>query len=318
MSKLLDLRNKSFDKVKVVEHIIFKPRSFKVEMIKMLSIIAIVSVLGWGISHADNLNPFLENGIETATENFSSIGIVSEISESSISLTEARGSDKSGNTTYNLDITNLEKVETNAYTPLIITDIKIGDRIIAQGLTNGNKFFIKRIVSFGGGIDLVTTTDATSTVEVATSTASTTDETATSTTDGAGSSNTNNASTTTDTSTTTEIITETATTTATSTEVSTSTTDIATTTASTTTATTTPGIIEQVGDVVQDIIDTVTETVQNVINTVTGTSTPAVAPTVETSTSSEPVAPTVLEVPSNPTPTPAPTVTPTSSSTPNI
>jgi len=248
MSKFLDLRNKSINQVKVVEHIIFKPRSFKVEMIKMFSIIAIVSVLGWGISNADNLNPFLDNGIETATENFSALGIVSKITESKISLIDARGSDKSGNTTYSLDISNLEKVETNSYTPLIITDIKVGDKIIAQGLTNGSTFFIKRIVSFSSAIQIT---------EVATTTASTTIDTASTTTD--------TASSTTEVSTTTEdtITTEQSTTTP---EVST-TTETSTTTDS---STTTPTIIEQVGDVVQDIIDTVTDVVETVVDTVTG------------------------------------------------
>lgn len=179
MPNLLDLKNKGIHKVKVVEHIIFKPRSFKVEMIKMLSVIVIVTAIGFGISNADDLNPFLENGIESATENFSVLGIVSEITDNKISLIEARGSDKSGNDSYTLDITNLEKVETNSYSPLIITDIKLGDKIIAQGLTNGNKFFIRRIVSFGEGVTLPPVETATTTEDIAT----TTDEVATTTID---------------------------------------------------------------------------------------------------------------------------------------
>lgn len=256
MSKLLDLRNKSLEKVKVVEHIIFKPRSFKVEMIKMLSIIAIVSVLGWGISNADNLNPFLDNGIETATENFSSLGTVSEITESNITLVDARGSDKSGNTTYTLNISYLEKVETSSYTPLIITDIKLGDKVIAQGLTNGSTFYIKRIVSFSSDVKPLEV--ATTTVDVATSTASTTTDTASTTVDTASS----------------------------TVEVST-TTEVATTTEE---ATTTPTIIETVGDVVSDVIETVTDIVETVVETVTGNTEPEpTPPTPEPETPPEPV-----------------------------
>lgn len=277
MTKLLDLRDKSINKVRVVEHIIFKPRSFKVEMIKMLSIIAIVSVLGWGISNADNLNPFLENGIETATENFSALGQVSEITESNITLVDARGSDKSGNTTYILDITHLEKVETSSYTPLIITDIKVGDKVITQGLTNGQAFFIKRIVSFSTSETASTTlpTVATTTTDVATSTTTTTTDTdtASSTTDVSTSTPESNSN---ESTTTPEIITSTSTETSTTTEE----------------ATTTPTIIEQVGDVVSDVIETVTDIVETVVETVTGNTEPEETP------------PPVEEPTPNPEPTP--------------
>jgi len=270
MSKLLDLRDKSFDKVKVVEHIIFKPRSFKVEMIKMLSIVALVSILGWSISNADNLNPFLENGIETATQNFSALGNVSEVTELTITLIDAKGSDKSGNTTYTLDISHLEKVETNSYAPLIITDIKVGDKIIAQGLTDGTTFFIKRIVSFSSDVQPLEI--ATTTVDVATSTASTTTDTASTTTDTASSTDTTTGESGGSSATTTEVITETSTTTD---ETASTTTETSTTTEE---ATTTPGIIETVGGVVQDVIDAVTETVQDVIDTVTGGTEPEPTP----------------------------------------
>jgi len=283
MSKLLDLRDSGIDKVKVIEHIIFKPRSFKIEMIKMLSVIAIVSVLGWGISNADNLNPFVENGIETATENFSALGIVSEITQTNIIISEARGSDVSGKNTYNLNITNLEKVETSGHDPLIITDIKIGDKIIAQGLTNGNIFFIKRIVSFSTSASSILPVVATTTLDVATSTtetASTTTDTTASSTEVSETPISNESSTTTP-----EVITETSTTT----EISTTTTETATTTEE---ATTTSSIVETVTGVVQDVIETVTNAVEAVVETVTG------------SNPEEPL------VPSVPEPTPEPTVEP--------
>jgi hypothetical protein len=188
MPNLLDLKNKGINNVRVVEHIIFKPRSFKVEMIKMLSVIVIVTAIGFGISNADDLNPFLENNIEAATENFSVLGTVSEITDDKITLVDAKGSDESDKTNYNLNINNLEKVETSSYEPLIITDIKVGDKIIAQGLTDGETFFIKRIVSFSTFTltpEVATTTPdvATSTTDIATTTyeTSTTTEEATTT-----------------------------------------------------------------------------------------------------------------------------------------
>lgn len=273
MSKLLDLRDRGIDRVKVVEKIIFKPRSFGSEMVRLFSVIVIVLAIGFGISNADNLNPFMESGIETATENFSSLGIVSEVTESSITLTDAKGSDKSGDTTYNLDITHLEKVETNTNTPLIITDIKIGDTIIAQGLTNGTKFFIKRIVSFGGAVEVVNSDTATTTVDVATSTsdtASTTEETSggASGTEEMQDTNTDTVPTTTD-------------------EISTTTTDIATTTVEATT--TNPSIIETVTGVVETVVETITDTLETVIDAVTGTSTPTTGPEPIPEPVSEPV-----------------------------
>ena len=283
MSKLLDLRDNGIDKVKVIERIIFKPRSFKIEMIKMLSVIAIVSVLGWGISNADNLNPFVENGIETATENFSALGIVSEITESNITISEARGSDVSGKNTYNLNITNLEKVETSGHDPLIVTDIKVGDKIIAQGLTNGNIFFIKRIVSFSTSASSILPVTATTTLDVATSTtetaSTTTDTTVSTSTEVSETPISNEPSTTTP-----EVITETSTTTEISTSTETSTT--------TEEATTTSSIVETVTGVVQDVIENVTNVVEAVVETVVG------------SNSEEPATPSVPE------PTPEPTAEP--------
>lgn len=269
MSKLLDLRDKGIDKVKVVERIIFKPRSFGAEMIRLFSVIVIVLAIGFGISNADDINPFSEKGIETATENFSVLGVVSEISNDSVVVNNAKGSDKSGDTTYTLDISYLEKVETNTNNPLIITDIKIGDTIIAQGLTNNQTFFIKRIVSFGGGIEIVNTDTATTTIDIATSTDSGTTTTDTSTTTeesvnngGGESSQDTNVPDQTSSSTTTENNTvETSTSTSSST--------------STDSGTSTPSIIETVTDVVETVVDTVTNAIENVIDAVTGTSTPS-------------------------------------------
>ncbi len=253
MSKFLDLRNKSINQVKVVEHIIFKPRSFKVEMIKMFSIIAIVTVIGFGISSA---NDFVENQIlnqaPTPAKNFSATGIVSDIARTTLSLTDAKGSNDETQTIYTFDIQNVEKIETAEYLPLALTDITVGDRLVVQGTDQDGTISIFRIIS------LTATSSKTIIPEVATTTATTTDETASSTA--------SIATTTIDTSTSTEIST-------------------------TTDATTTPSIIEKITDTPGQVIDTVTDTIQNVIDTITGTTTeenkPAPEPEVVTPPTTE-------------------------------
>lgn len=114
----------------------------KSETFKSLFVIAFALIFTWGIVKAT------ENNIESATNNFSVIGRVSSITDESISVIDAKGSDTEDEKLYDLDITYLNIVETKDYIPLIISDIKVGDMIIAQGLTNGTDFFIKRIISF--------------------------------------------------------------------------------------------------------------------------------------------------------------------------
>jgi hypothetical protein len=96
------------------------------------------------------------------------IGTVSSISEDTISLIDARGSDTKTEDLYNLDITHLKTVETKDYAPLIISDVTIGSTIVAQGVTNDSTFFITRIVLFAGAplVPQEETLIATSTEEI--------------------------------------------------------------------------------------------------------------------------------------------------------
>ena len=57
MNKTLDLRPKRKSNIVVVEKVIVKKRSWKAESIRMLSILVLVSALGWGISQAGSLIP---------------------------------------------------------------------------------------------------------------------------------------------------------------------------------------------------------------------------------------------------------------------
>lgn len=214
-------------------------RIIKNKLFGIFCILTIVLALGWGMSISAT------DDIKSANVNFSAIGVISDISSDKMTITQAKASDKSGKTEYNLNIEHVEAMETNTYIPLNFTDIKIGDKIIAQGLTNGNTFFIKRIISF-------TSIPTPIEPKVATSTATTTEEVVA-------------------TSSASSTVTEGISSTSPSVESGTSTIE-STTTEETATSTT---IISTVTQVVENIINTVTETVQNVVDTVTGsTSTP--------------------------------------------
>jgi hypothetical protein len=210
---------------------------FKIEFLKTLLIVLVVLISTWGITFA------LNNNIEDATSNFSVLGTVSDISDSTITLTDARGSDDSGNTEYEINIDYLERVETRDYEPLIITDIKVGDTISGQGLTNGSVFFIKRIISFSSLIiaeelpieELATTTDEL-TEEDATTTEETIDETP-------------------------------------ATDSTSSTEEVSTSTASSSSDSIMDTVNGVISDVVDTVVDTVTDVVGGVIDLITGTTT---------------------------------------------
>jgi autotransporter-associated beta strand protein len=86
----------------------------------------------------------LKNGLENERKNFSTIGYITAISNSSVSLINANGVI----TPYTLDMSRLRKIETYQYVPLAITDLKIDDRIILQGLDENEIITITRIISF--------------------------------------------------------------------------------------------------------------------------------------------------------------------------
>ena len=255
----------------------------KPQFLKIFSVVILGAlILSWGISNAVN------NDIQSATSNFSVSGTVSEIFDTYIIVTDAKGSLKSSDGTYNLNIDYLKRVETDKYVTLGISDIVVGDKIVAQGVTNGYSFFIKRIVSFTSiphnlavdennsttTADVVagsaTTTSSTSESVAVASTTSTTESTTTASVSGGSAASADAA------------VGDTASA-STSTSVSTSTdtsTDIINSTTTEDTSTSTPSIIDKVNDVLQGVIETVKDAVKDVVNTVTGTSTPETAPVV--------------------------------------
>ncbi len=306
----------------LIKSFIFKYGFSKSYLIKVSSVFLLVAVmLSWGISNAIN------NDIQSATSNFSVSGTVSEVSNTYIVVADANGSLKSSDGSYNLNIDYLKRVETDKYVPLNISDIVVGDKIIAQGVTNGYAFFIKRIVSFTSIAHDVAKTDENATT-TATSTAVTADK-----------ASSTNASSTSATSTEsggdTKVITppakssvgDNSPSTSTSTPVSdskdgTSTgsagmgsstipvTPDSTTGTSTDNSSSTSSIVDKVNDVIQTVIDKVKDTVSGVIDKVTGgSSDKIVAPPETPVTPSTPPATPVTPAPAPDTGNPQP-VTP--------
>ena len=228
MSNTLDLRPKQEPNIVVVEKVVLKKRTWRSEFFRMLSILVLVSVLGWGISKADS--SLTAN--HALVKNFSAIGIVSSIDSSSLTLINANGSDNAFTNSYTFDTGAVTKIETSDYHALTLDNIQVGDRIIAQGIMSvpsTNTIEIHRLIDFNASSTIpevyVPVASSTPTIIEASSTDAT--------------------STATDTTPTTPDVTST-----------TTEDDASTTDASSTDATST--ILKTVTDVIQTVVDTVT------------------------------------------------------------
>lgn len=245
----------------------------KLDSIKTFFAVTIIVLLGWGVSSS------AVDDIKSATINFNVIGIVSDISDTKITVKDAKGSNSSSDTTYDLNLEYLTKIETSKYTPLNLLDIKVGNKIIAQGLTNNSTFFIKRIISFDSVAtpieEVMATTTATTTPMDDIVIATTTDVGTSTLTEDVIDASTGGSSSDTPAPVVATPVDTVATTTATTTE-SVSTTTATTTPdvdVSTTTATTTDGIIDTITSTIGDVIDAVVDVVQTVVDTVIDTTT---------------------------------------------
>jgi hypothetical protein len=236
---LLDLRKKGIEKVKVIEHIIFKPRSFKYEMIKMFAVIFTVTAIGFGVSNADNipvLNKFVENNQNTQEEPpkiFSTFGLVLGIEGNTISIQRIYNS-KLQKETYYVETGNA-KIQTNQYQDVELLTIAVGTKIIAKGRLEGDTIYARSIFVFNYEPELILQTEEVED-ENATSTEDTLLDTASSTND-------------------IDI------------ETGTTTNDTATSTDDTATKKT---IIDTTIEIVDKVIDSVIDTTIKVIDTVTG------------------------------------------------
>ena len=177
MPNILNLRKEP--KPLIIEKVIQEKRVWWLELLKMVTIITVVSSVVFGISKAADLSPS-----QLPAQNFSALGTVSDISTTSLSINNAHSSDVNGNTSYTFDLTNVKKVENKKYVQLLISDINIGDKIVVQGVEKGGVIDIRRIISFSSSATTSNVIDATSTATstTATSTTATTTDTIATTT----------------------------------------------------------------------------------------------------------------------------------------
>jgi hypothetical protein len=104
----------------------------------------VVSVLTvWGVTSAN----FIGN-IEDANQNFSLIGVVSEIEAGEMVLVGKDNADNNEEEEYLINMNHLEIIQTSEYVPLVINDISEGHQLVVQGVTDGKYYFAKRVISF--------------------------------------------------------------------------------------------------------------------------------------------------------------------------
>jgi hypothetical protein len=148
----------------------------------------VASTIIWGISKADTLLNPQEVNTEPATS-FSIIGSVTEVAETTIGIDVNANKEVNGTTTTtdSFDTTNISSVQTNHFTNISLSDIKIGNNIILQGVKRGESIQIFKIFSYGNEVatgiltEEINTLATTTEPIVATSTATSTDDTSTST-----------------------------------------------------------------------------------------------------------------------------------------
>ena len=153
---------------------------------KIFFFVLVLFIFGWGVTKAETfISPKHIDPRPTTSVGFSAIGFISNIGVNFINIRDAKSSDKTGNTNYTFDVSYITKVETKDYIPLILSDLRSGDKIIVQGTYVGNDIRINRVISFNTAI--IKQENSSSTVSVSleelgtTSPASSSDSIATST-----------------------------------------------------------------------------------------------------------------------------------------
>lgn len=165
MTKFLDLRKKIEPQVQVVYKIVSKQQPWYLEITKILVVIAIVTTVVWGVSKA-------QQDTQTAptpeVKTFSVIGLVSTTTPTYFSIDSSDPAVDKPATSYTFDTGSIQKIETSDYLPLQFSDIKLGDKIIVDGVVDNYKMIAQHIVSFTStpSVDNLAST----TPEVATST----------------------------------------------------------------------------------------------------------------------------------------------------
>ncbi len=143
---ILDLRPKKEPQIKIIEKIIIQKRKLSAEFLKIIVVIAISSLIVWGISRANNSGPDVPAAPKV--KNFSVTGLVSDMGQSSISINATEGGDPN-TTSYTFDTSHVSTIETNHRNQISLSDIQPGYKIIAQGIEVDNgTIMIRRIISF--------------------------------------------------------------------------------------------------------------------------------------------------------------------------
>lgn len=151
----------------------------KAKFFKLAIIIALSTCVLYGVSKADIRLLSTDQPSDSNKSLTGIYGIVTSIVDNSLTLDDSNGSKYPGVDVFNVYLTDVKDVSTNDDQPIKIniSDIKIGDKIIARGYIDNNNLNAFDIISFSyvePVIDLSATTTATTTEDVATSTATTT------------------------------------------------------------------------------------------------------------------------------------------------
>jgi len=167
----LDLRKKT-DPL-VVERVVFSKSPWRIELAKVILGVLVATGAVFAISKADEVSSILIG--ENPTKSFSAIGFVMSVSEDSLLIEKASGSDGRKDAQYTFSIASISKVETSDYVPLALSSLQVGDQIIVQGTETGGVITPTRVVSFSSvrAADAVAVDDSSvATSSVATSTLS--------------------------------------------------------------------------------------------------------------------------------------------------
>ena len=144
----LDLSGKT--KQQIIREVIMEPRSLKIEILKVIAIILVVTAATWTFSKASEL--IIGTGSDSAdtVENYSIIGVISELDEDYVTLVEAEESIGNKNVTKTIYIAGADKIENPEYRRISLENLSVGETIVLQGkIVNGDEIIIERVINFG-------------------------------------------------------------------------------------------------------------------------------------------------------------------------
>ncbi|MEI6304524.1 MAG: hypothetical protein WCP09_00690 [Candidatus Taylorbacteria bacterium] len=118
------------------------------KMFRVVMIIVVTISVAYGISRAQISTPNID--LDPAQSFTGIYGTVVSMGDDWFSLDNTDGSKYEGVDVFQVDTSKIEKVETNDDSPvsISITDIKVGDKIIARGIINGNRLAAYNVISF--------------------------------------------------------------------------------------------------------------------------------------------------------------------------